>query len=176
MELAEVVAAVAEAVPGADAKPYEIASHRFGEAGLGVLVEADCLHDVLEFLATDERFGLDMFTDVNCVDRVQASGKLELVYFLRSLATGTRISVKTLLDATDPSVATATDLWKGANWGEREVYDMFGVRFEGHPDLRRILLYPEFEGHPLRKSYEFGYRQSLVPERDPVREPWPKRR
>jgi NADH-quinone oxidoreductase subunit C len=75
-------------------------------------------------------------------------------------------------DAWAPSVSS---LWKSGNWLEREVWDMFGIKFTDHPDLRRILMYEEFKGYPLRKDYPVNKRQPLVEERDPITNPWPKR-
>ena len=82
------------------------------------------------------------------------------------------LRVKTPVDGSDPVVPTVSSLWKSALWAEREVWDMFGIGFAGHPDLRRILMYPEFEGHPLRKDYPLNQRWALVPERDPITQPW----
>ena len=94
------------------------------------------------------------------------------MYQLYSISLNHRLRVKVPVPADDPAVATASTLWKSANWAEREAWDMFGIRFEGHPDLRRILMYPEFQGHPLRKDYPVNQRQPLVPERDPIARPW----
>lgn len=88
--------------------------------------------------------------------------RFELVYHLYSTAHNHRVRLKVPLTAADPSADTLTGLWKGANWFEREVWDMFGIRFTGHPNLRRILLYEEFQGHPLRKDYPARKRQPLI--------------
>jgi NADH-quinone oxidoreductase subunit C len=77
-----------------------------------------------------------------------------------------RVRVKTRVSGADPRVATLTGVWAGANWQEREVFDMYGVKFEGHPDLRRILMYEEFEGFPLRKDYPANRAQPLVSYRE----------
>jgi len=92
--------------------------------------------------------------------------RFEVVYHLYSLSKNHRLRVKIPVAGEDPVVDSLTPLWKGANWLEREVWDMFGIRFRGHPDLRRILLYEQFEGYPLRKDYPVNYRQPLVKERE----------
>jgi NADH-quinone oxidoreductase subunit C len=88
--------------------------------------------------------------------------RFEVVYHLYSVAHNHRLRVKAGVDEDDPVVPSAVPLWPIANWFEREVWDMFGVRFTGHPDLRRLLLYEAFEGHPLRKDYPVNRRQPLI--------------
>ena len=88
--------------------------------------------------------------------------RFELVYHFYSSARNHRLRVKVPLTAADPVAGTLTSLWASANWLEREVWDMFGVTFAGHPDLRRLLMYPQFKGHPLRKDYPTRKRQPLI--------------
>lgn len=164
--LAETVAA---AVPGSGARAYEL------DGGVAAIeVDSASLVDVLAFLRDEAALAYRLFLDVTAVDHEADEGKLHIVYSLRSLAVG-RVAVRVRIDAKEAVAPTVSGLFKGANWAEREVFDMFGVRFDGHPDLRRILMYEEFEGHPLRKSYPYDKRQPLVPERDPINDPWPKR-
>jgi NADH-quinone oxidoreductase subunit C len=85
-----------------------------------------------------------------------------MVYHLYSVPKNKRLRVKARLGEKAPEIATLNELWPSANWMEREVWDLYGIRFAGHPDLRRILLYEEFEGHPLRKDYAKEKRQPLV--------------
>jgi NADH-quinone oxidoreductase subunit C len=91
-----------------------------------------------------------------------APGRFAVVYHFYSLRLKHRVRVEVILQEEDPNVDTLTSLWGGANWLEREVWDMFGIQFNGHPDLRRILMYEQFEGHPLRKDYPVKKRQPLV--------------
>jgi NADH-quinone oxidoreductase subunit C len=88
--------------------------------------------------------------------------RFTVVYHFFSLSHKHRLRLIVALDEADPEVDSLTSLWAGANWLEREVWDMFGIRFRGHPDLRRILMYEEFEGHPLRKDYPVKKRQPLI--------------
>jgi NADH-quinone oxidoreductase subunit C len=97
------------------------------------------------------------------VDYLAAENRFELVYHLYSISRGERLRVKVSLPEGDFQVDSLAGLWHNANWLEREIYDMFGVEFRGHPDLRRILTYEEFEGHPLRKSYPWRKRQPRIP-------------
>jgi len=106
-------------------------------------------------LLKDER-GFDLLVDVTCVDYLNyrdASHRFGLVYLLASTATNERLTVRVYLNEPDLKVPSMVPLWAGANWMEREVFDMFGIRFDGHPDLRRILMPEEFAAFPLRKDY-----------------------
>jgi NADH-quinone oxidoreductase subunit C len=104
-----------------------------------------------------------MLLDLTCVDYPDRQLRFEMVYHFFSLSRKRRLRIKTGLDESDLRIASLTSLWKNANWLEREVYDLFGVHFEGHPDLRRIFMYDGFEGHPLRKDYPLRRRQPLIP-------------
>ena len=91
-----------------------------------------------------------------------SDARFALVYHFFSLPLKHRLRVEVLLQEDDPEVDSVTSLWAGANWLEREVWDMFGIRFRGHPNLKRILMYDEFVGHPLRKDYAVNRRQPLI--------------
>ena len=106
-------------------------------------------------LLKNER-GFDFLVDITCVDYLNyrdADHRFGLVYLLASTETGERITLRVFVDEPDLTVPSAVPLWLGADWMEREVFDMFGIPFEGHPDLRRILLPDEFAAFPLRKDY-----------------------
>jgi NADH-quinone oxidoreductase subunit C len=103
-----------------------------------------------------EEAGFDMLADVAGIDYLtypKATDRYGVVYALTNTTTGERVFVKAMANDPDPELPSAVPLWEGADWMEREVYDMFGVRFGGHPDLRRILMPSEFTSHPLRKDY-----------------------
>ena len=117
---------------------------------------------VAEFLRDDASLQMNMFVDLTCVDRIPRIPRFDVVLHLYSVEKKHRIRLYAGLPEQDPSIVTVVPLWPGANWFEREAYDLYGVRFEGHPDLRRILLYPEFAGHPLRKDYIKEKRQPLL--------------
>jgi NADH-quinone oxidoreductase subunit C len=120
-----------------------------------VYVAAARVHEVLAWLQADPTQTFDYLTDVTAVEYRDTERPLEVVWQLRSLSRKADLRVKVELDKSGPlAVASVYDLWKGADWLERETYDMFGVTFEGHPDLRRILMWETYaEGHPLRKDF-----------------------
>ncbi len=112
---------------------------------------------LVELLTTlKSQYGFDMLVDVTAVDYLEfddAEHRFGVIYFLLNVTSGARLIVKTFVDDPEPSLPSMYPLWKSADWTEREVYDMFGIRFEGHPDLRRILMPDEFTSFPLRKDY-----------------------
>jgi NADH-quinone oxidoreductase subunit C len=124
---------------------------------------------VAGFLRDDPRADMSMLTDLTAVDFPDREPRFEVVAHFYSLNRGHRLRLKARVgdrDGETVELDTLTDLWASANWLERECFDMFGVTFVGHPDLRRILLYPEFEGYPLRKDYPAEKIQPLLQYRD----------
>lgn len=119
-----------------------------------VLVPRDKLLDAMRTLKTSR--GFDLLVDVTCVDYLNyryAADRFGLVYLLANTATNERLTVRVFVNEPELDVPSMVPLWAGANWMEREVFDMFGIRFVGHPDLRRILMPDEFAAYPLRKDY-----------------------
>lgn len=103
-----------------------------------------------------DQLGFDLLVDVTCVDYLNyrnAKDRFGLVYLLANTETNERLVVRYFVNDPDPTLPSVGSLWEGANWLEREVWDLFGIRFDGHPDLRRIVLPDEFAAHPLRKDY-----------------------
>jgi NADH-quinone oxidoreductase subunit C len=122
--------------------------------GTRVAIGKERLFDAMHVLKHDR--GFDLLVDVTCVDYLNyrdAANRFGLVYLLANTATNERLTVRVFLDEPDLTVPSMVPLWAGANWLEREVFDMFGIQFEGHPDLRRILMPEEFTAFPLRKDY-----------------------
>lgn len=162
-------------------KPAAILGSHALAGDMTVVVKRDHLLDVMTFLRDDPRCRMDVLVDVTAVDyseydpalRVAVTpldaGKsedlprFEVVYHLLSMPHRNRIRVKVTVAEDDFHVPTLCGLWISANWGEREAYDMFGVKFDGHPDLRRVLMYEEFVGHPLRKDFPQRGYQPLLP-------------
>lgn len=119
-----------------------------------VIVSPGQVADVLRFLK--ESCGFDMLVDITAVDYLHypdAKDRFGVVWCLLNTATGERLIVKTYLNEPDLVLPSAYFLWRGADWMEREVYDLFGIVFEGHPDLRRLLMPEAFTAYPLRKDY-----------------------
>ena len=119
-----------------------------------VTIPSGSLLAVLAALKND--CGFDLLVDISCVDYLHyrdASDRFGLIYLLSNTSTNERLTVRAMLNEPDLSIGSVTRLWLGADWMEREGWDMFGIHFDGHPDLRRILLPDEFTAHPLRKDY-----------------------
>jgi len=127
----------------------------FGE--VTVVVPREAIADACEFLKDEHAF--DLLADICGADRgPEEDPRFEVNYHLFSTKHHSRLRLKVLLSEDDPHVETVTHLWRTADWHERETFDMFGVIFDGHPDLRRILLPSDFDGHALRKDYPLrGY-------------------
>jgi NADH-quinone oxidoreductase subunit C len=131
-----------------------------------LLLDPAGLRESFRTLKKDARLAFDFLSDITAVDYWnKKEPRFEVVYQLTSLQHKTRLRIQVPLSENDPVVDSLTPLWPGANFLEREVWDLFGIRFNDHPDLRRILLYEEFKGHPLRKDYPINLWQPLVPER-----------
>ena len=125
------------------------------------------IKEVCRTLKTNTELDFKLLADLTCVDYLGEEERFELIYQLFSLSKKYRLRLKVRLPE-EEQIDTVSDVWRVADPLEREVYDMFGVRFRGHPNLRRILLYEEFEGHPLRKDYPLKQHQPIVSLRAPI--------
>jgi NADH-quinone oxidoreductase subunit C len=133
------------------------------------VIRPSALRAVAKYLKDTPELNFDFLMDLTAVDylffaggRIQKEFRFEVVYHFYSLTHNHRLRIKVPVDEKNPEVETLTDLWASADWYEREVWDMFGIKFRGHPNLKRILMYEEFKGHALRKDYQFNKRQPLI--------------
>lgn len=151
---------------------YAAIESKFGEKILGlresapgeleITVAAETAPDILAALKDENGPGFSHLSDLTAYDDVPQSPRFKVVYELISMALKQRCCVLAgCADDKSPQIPTVTSLWRGANWLEREVYDMYGINFLGHPDMRRILMPQVFKGNPLRKDFVWDYRQEF---------------
>jgi NADH-quinone oxidoreductase subunit C len=158
MAIGDAIAALQSCFPELALAPRPLVTYRDGRVSdqLWVRVQPENLLEVLRFLYSNPRTRFEQLCDVTCVDYLNypdATDRFGVIYSLLSLTLNHRLWVKVFVNDPDPALPSVTSIWKGAEWPEREVYDMFGIRFTGHPDLRRILLPQNFQAYPLRKDY-----------------------
>ncbi len=134
-------------------------SAQFGDDILVIRKEA--LLEIMDFLI-QKPYEFSMLLDLTCVDYMGETPRYQMVYHVFSMSHNLRLRLKASVGEGDLTIDSLTGLWKNANWLEREVYDMFGIRFNRHPDMRRLFMYEGFEGHPLRKDYPLRKRQPCV--------------
>jgi NADH-quinone oxidoreductase subunit C len=126
---------------------------------LSIYIERGHIREVCALLRDQKDCPFNFLSDVTCVDWYPSEPRFEVVYHLLSIPNKERVRLKVRLDSGSPAVESVVGVWPAANFFEREVYDLFGVRFTGHPYLRRIQMPEDWEGHPLRKDYPVeGYR------------------
>jgi len=146
---AKIRAALPEALletPEAEGEPYLVA-------------DAAHIQALCRFLKTDEAFRFDYLTNLGGLDEEE---NLTVVFHLRSTHHGGTLALRTSVPRETPVLDSVTSVWGGAGWYEREAWDLFGIEFRGHPDLRRIMLPDDWEGHPLRKDYEDPMRYGEI--------------
>lgn len=124
-----------------------------------IVLARKLLRTVAERCRDEEKLQFNLLTDATCLDRFPMEPRFELNYHLVSIPLRQKVRLRVRLSGDDPVVDSLVPVWPGANWLEREIFDLMGIRFTDHPDLRRILLPDDWEGHPLRKDYPVeGYR------------------
>jgi NADH-quinone oxidoreductase subunit C len=139
--------------------PAAVEGARFDREEMTIHVERGNIREACTLLKEDPACPFNFLSDVTCVDWYPAEPRFEVVYHLLSISKKERVRLKVRLNSASPALESLTSVWPGANYFEREVFDLFGVRFTGHPHLRRILMPEDWEGHPLRKDYPVeGYR------------------
>jgi NADH-quinone oxidoreductase subunit C len=139
--------------------PAAVTGAKFDRGELTLYIDRQFIREVCAVLRADAEEGFNFLSDVTCVDWYPAEPRFEVVYHLLSQARKQRLRLKVRLGSDDPRLDSITSVWPAANFFEREVFDLFGIQFEGHPYLRRIMMPEDWEGHPLRKDYPVeGYR------------------
>lgn len=138
-----------------------VETHSYRGDDTAVIKKEDIL-EICRFLRDDQELLYNFMMDLTAVDYLGRDPRFEVVYHLYSLTYNRRFRLKTRVSESDCSVDSIVPIWISANWFEREAYDLYGINFKGHPELRRILLYEEFQGHPLRKDYQIDKRQPLI--------------
>ena len=146
MKLNQLIEQINKSLPGS------IEEHSDYRDELSVYVKKEFFPEMMKLLRNDKTFNYDLLLDVVGIDRLPDTPRFELVYVLFSLEHNNRLIVKLKVDEND-TVPSMTGIWKSADWPEREVFDLLGINFSNHPDLRRILTWDNFEGHPLRKDF-----------------------
>ena len=132
---------------------------RFDREELTIVVDRPAIREACALLKDDPACPFNFLSDITCVDWYPSDPRFEVIYHLLSIAKKERVRLKVRLSNESPVVESLTSVWPGANFFEREVFDLFGIRFTGHPYLRRIMMPEDWEGHPLRKDYPVeGYR------------------
>ncbi len=140
-------------------RPDMIQGAKFDRAELSIYVRRDAIRVACSALRDDPELQFNFLSDITCVDWFPSEPRYEVIYHLFSIPTKRRVRLKVQLGANDPVLESVTPVWPAANFFEREVFDLFGIRFDGHPYLRRIMMPENWEGHPLRKDYPVeGYR------------------
>ncbi len=136
-----------------------ITGAKFDRDEMTIYVDRPAIREACAVLRDDPACAFTSLSDITCVDCYPAEPRFEVVYHLLSMKKKERARLKVRLNGDSPALESLTSLWPGANYFEREVFDLFGVRFTGHPYLRRLLMPEDWEGHPLRKDYPVeGYR------------------
>ena len=141
--------AVAAAVEAFDGDAVTAGKFDFNEVTLEIAPAK--IASICGFLKYDQKF--ERLSSVTAVDRYPAEPRFEVVYHLHSVARNERLRLKCRIQGTEPVIESVYSVWRSANWYEREVFDLFGITFTNHPDLRRIMMPDDWEGHPLRKDY-----------------------
>lgn len=139
--------------------PAAVQGVKFDRDEMTIYVDSAHLREACALLRDDSDCAFNFLSNVTCVDWTPAEPRFEVVYHLLSIPKKERVRLKVRLGSASPVVESVTSVWPGANFFEREVFDLFGIRFSGHPYLRRIQMPEDWEGHPLRKDYPVeGYR------------------
>jgi NADH-quinone oxidoreductase subunit C len=157
MDAAALIASLQHAVPGA-----QFESAPSVDLQSDVYVSRDVLPAVAPALRDTPALAFTFLAEITAVDFWPAEPRFELVYILVSMTNRLRLRLKVRLNADDAHVATVSDVWPAANWLEREVWDLFGIVFDGHPDPRRLLMPEDWDGFPLRKDYPVQIRKTPV--------------